>query len=35
MAAFDYRQGEEIRDAFAQHGVRYLFIGHVLVEGAK
>jgi hypothetical protein len=27
MAAFDYRQAEEIRDAFAQRGVRYLFIG--------
>src|SRR5437660_134232 len=27
MAAFDYRQAEEIRDAFGRHGVRYLFIG--------
>ena len=27
MAAFDYRQAEEIRDALASHGVRYLFIG--------
>lgn len=27
MAAFDYRQAEEIRDAFARHNVRYLFIG--------
>src|SRR5438105_13742625 len=27
MAAFEYKQAEEIRDAFAQHGVRYLFIG--------
>ena len=27
MAAFDYRQAEEIRDACARHGVRYLFIG--------
>ncbi len=27
MAAFEYRQAEEIRDAFAKHGVRYLFIG--------
>ena len=27
MAAFDYRQALEIRDAFARHGVRYLFIG--------
>ena len=27
MAAFDYRQAEEIRDQFARHGCRYLFIG--------
>jgi len=27
MPAFDYRQAEEIRDAFARHGVCYLFIG--------
>lgn len=27
MAAFEYRQAEEIRDAFARNGVRYLFIG--------
>lgn len=27
MAAFDYRQAEEIRDVFAKHAVRYLFIG--------
>ena len=27
MAAFEYRQAEEIRDAFARQGVRYLFIG--------
>lgn len=27
MATFEYRQAEEIRDAFAKHGVRYLFIG--------
>lgn len=27
MGAFEYRQAEEIRDAFAQHGVRYLFLG--------
>jgi hypothetical protein len=27
MAAFEYRQAEEIRDAFVRHGVRYLFIG--------
>ena len=27
MAAFEYRQAEEVRDALARHGVRYLFIG--------
>lgn len=27
MAAFEYKQAEEIRDAFDRHGVRYLFIG--------
>ena len=27
MAAFEYRQALEIRDGFARHGVRYLFIG--------
>lgn len=27
MAAFEYRQAEEIRDVLARHGVRYLFIG--------
>ncbi len=27
MAAFEYRQAEEIQDALAVHGVRYLFIG--------
>jgi hypothetical protein len=27
MAAFEYRQAEEIRDIFARHGVRYLFLG--------
>jgi hypothetical protein len=26
MAAFEYRQAEEIRDALRRHGVRYLFI---------
>jgi hypothetical protein len=26
-AAFEYRQAEEIRDAFQRHGVRYLFLG--------
>ena len=27
MGAFEYRQAEEIRDALARHGARYLFIG--------
>lgn len=27
MAVFEYRQAEEVRDAFARHQVRYLFIG--------
>ncbi|MEW6306123.1 MAG: hypothetical protein AB1705_21870 [Verrucomicrobiota bacterium] len=27
MGAFEYRQAEEIRDTFSQHGIRYLFIG--------
>ena len=27
MAAFEYRQAEEVRDSFARHGVKYLFIG--------
>jgi hypothetical protein len=27
MAAFEYRQALEIRDSFARHGCRYLFIG--------
>lgn len=27
MAAFEYRQAEEVRDAFAAKGVRYLFLG--------
>jgi hypothetical protein len=27
MVAFDYRQAEQIRDAFARHNVRYLFLG--------
>src|SRR5437660_8917165 len=27
MAAFEYRQAQEIRDAFKRHQVRYLFIG--------
>jgi len=27
MAAFEYRQAQEIRDAFARHACRYLFIG--------
>jgi hypothetical protein len=27
MATFEYRQAQEIRDAFARHGIQYLFIG--------
>ncbi len=27
MAGFDYKQAEEIRDAFARHEIQYLFIG--------
>ena len=27
MAAFEYRQAQEIRDALARHGCRYLFLG--------
>ncbi|MBM3472364.1 MAG: hypothetical protein FJX75_03700, partial [Armatimonadetes bacterium] len=27
MGAFEYRQAEDIRDAFVRHGVRYLFTG--------
>jgi len=27
MGAFEYRQAEEIRDAFRRHNVRYLFLG--------
>ena len=27
MAAFEYRQAQEIRDAFSRHGCRYLFLG--------
>ncbi|HXM33239.1 MAG TPA: hypothetical protein VN921_06255 [Chthoniobacterales bacterium] len=27
MAAFEYRQAEEIREKFAAHGIRYLFLG--------
>jgi hypothetical protein len=27
MAAFEYRQAEEVRDSFRRHQVRYLFIG--------
>ncbi len=27
MAAFEYRQAEEIRDCFARHEVEYLFLG--------
>jgi hypothetical protein len=27
MAAFEYRQAQEIHDCFGRHGVRYLFLG--------
>src|SRR5690349_7676996 len=27
MAAFEYRQAEELREAFTRRGVRYLFLG--------
>lgn len=27
MAAFEYRQAQEIRDIFSRHGLRFLFIG--------
>ncbi len=27
MAEFEYRQAEEVRDAFAKQGVKYLFLG--------
>ncbi len=27
MAAFEYKQAEEVRDALGRHGCRYLFIG--------
>lgn len=27
MAAFEYRQAQEIQHVFAEHGVRYLFLG--------
>src|SRR5947209_6078371 len=27
MAAFEYRQAQELRDGFARRGVRYLFLG--------
>ncbi len=27
MAAFEYRQAQEIRDIFERHACRYLFIG--------
>jgi hypothetical protein len=27
MPAFEYKQAEEVRDALARHGVRYMFIG--------
>ena len=28
MAAFEYRQAQEVRDAFARHECRYLFLGN-------
>ncbi len=28
MAAFEYRQAQEIRDFLRRHGVRYLFLGN-------
>jgi hypothetical protein len=34
MAAFEYRQAQEIRDIFQRHRVKYLFIGKSIdVEG--
>ena len=27
MAAFEYRNAEDVRDAFKRHGVKYLFFG--------
>src|SRR5215510_2042128 len=27
VTVFEYRQAQEIRDAFVKHGVRYLFLG--------
>jgi hypothetical protein len=27
MPAFEYRQAQEIRDVFAKHAIRYLFLG--------
>ena len=27
MAAFEYRQAQEIRDSFQRHGIRFLFLG--------
>ena len=27
MPAFDYRQAQDVRDAFARHGCKYLFLG--------
>jgi len=27
MGVFEYRQAEEVRDAFARHKIRYLFLG--------
>ncbi|MBA2590720.1 MAG: hypothetical protein M3495_06645 [Pseudomonadota bacterium] len=32
-AKFEYAQAEEIRDVFARHGVRYLFLGKSILLG--
>jgi len=32
MAAFEYRQAEEVRDAFRRHDVRYLFRGKDFIQ---
>ncbi len=34
MAAFEYRQAQEIRDAFKRHQVKYLFIGKSVEKNA-
>lgn len=35
MAAFEYRQAEEVLDTFAQQNVRYLFIGNYSIRLAN